>query len=613
MAKADLTQKLAHLPRRSGVYIMKDGRGRILYVGKAKRLDHRVRSYFGSGEFAHPKQAALVDRVEDLETIVTDSDVEALLLEMTLIKERRPPYNIRLRDDKRYPYLKITLGEPFPKAVVTRRTPADGSRYFGPYTDAGALRRTLKTVRTLFPIRSCMGQRPGRGFQYRECLDYHIHRCAAPCIEGISREEYRQVVDRLVLFLAGKGEDVLRELRADMRQAAEGLAYERAAVLRDRIHGVERLMRRQKMLDAQERDLDVFAFARDGDRAFGVVLQVRGGTVLGKERRLLRGSADWKDADLLAAFLTQFYHDRETIPREVLVPLAPADEETIAQWLESRWGRAVAVHVPRRGRFAGLVRLAEENARLDLEEARGTREQGGVDRAVYALQKAIDLAVPPVHIEGFDVSNLQASHPVASLVVFMNGKPHKSGYRRYRMRHPDAPDDFAMMSEVVGRRAARIVSGEFPVPDLILIDGGKGQVGAALTALEQEGLDGVPVVGLAKREEEIVIPGRAEPLRLARTHEGLKLLIRVRDEAHRFAVTFHRARRGRDAMASALEALPGVGPKRRQRLLAAFGDQASLERATVEQLAEVPGIGLKAARVIYERLHAAPELNGDAA
>jgi excinuclease ABC subunit C len=594
-----LTEKLARLPRRPGVYLMKDRSGKILYVGKAKRLDHRVRSHFGAGAADHPKQSALLARVRDVETIVTDSDVEALLLEMTLIKEKRPAYNIRLRDDKRYPYLKITLGEDYPKALITRRTPRDGSRYFGPFTDAGALRRTMKMVRTIFPIRSCMGDRPGRGYRYRECLDYHIHRCAAPCIDKIDRAAYRGVVDRLVLFLSGKGETVLATLREEMEAASRNLEFERAAMVRDRIRGVERLMRRQKVLDSQERDLDVFAFARDEDVAYGVVLQVRAGTVLGKENRRLRGIGGSSDPEIMGAFVSQYYRDRESTPREVLAAVAPADGDLLGAWLSGKSGSKIAVRVPKRGRFAGLARMAEENARLVLTEARG---ESALDPAVYSLQRTLGLASPPSHIEGFDISNIQSAHPVASVVVFRNGRPQKSAYRRYRMRSVEAPNDFAMMAEVVGRRASRIVAGEFPAPGLLLIDGGAGQVSAALTALEQEGLDDVPVVGLAKREEEIVLPGRKRPLRLPRNDPGLRLLMRIRDEAHRFAVAFHRAQRGKASLASPLDTIPGIGPKRRGMLLDAFGGIEALERATVEEIAAVPGIGLGVAQDILEHL-----------
>jgi len=600
-----LEQKLAHLPKRSGVYLMKDAKGSILYVGKAIRLDHRVRSYFGSGGRNHPKQAALVARVRDIETIVTDSEMEALLLEMTLIKEKRPPFNIRLKDDKRFPYLKITLGEPYPKAIITRRTPADGSRYFGPYTDAGALRRTLKMARTIFPIRSCMGRRPGRGPRYRECLDYHIRRCGGPCIEAVSREEYGHLVERLCLFLSGRGEDVVATLEREMTAASERLDYERAGRYRDRIRGVERLMGRQKMLAARERDLDVFAFSRDGDRAFGTVLQVRGGNVLGKETRRLGGTGDAPAEEILAAFLTQYYRDADRIPGEIVLPTEPAGGETIRAWLREKAGRAVALRLPRRGRFAGLVRLAEENSRLDLEEARGASTRGGVEPGVYRLQQILDLPVPPVHIEGFDISNIQGTNPVASLVVFRAGQPARGSYRRFTMRYDEGPNDFAMMAEAVGRRAARIVSGEFPAPSLFLVDGGAGQVSAAVTALDQEGLGGVPIVGLAKREEEIVLPGGNAPLRLPRSDEGLKLLIRVRDEAHRFAVAFHRSRRHRETLASALDGIPGVGRQRRILLLKAFGSVEAVQRASESELARVPGIGRVVARRIREAADAA--------
>ena len=607
-----LTKDLARLPRRTGVYIMKDKAGKILYVGKAKRLDQRVRSYFNAGGTDHPKQSAFVPRIHQIETIATDGEVEALLLEMTLIKEKKPPYNIRLRDDKRFPYLKITLGEDYPKAIITRRTPRDGSRYFGPYTDAGALRRTMKMVRTIFPIRSCMGTRPGRGYQYRECLDHHIHRCAAPCIDKTTPGEYQAIVDRLVLFLSGKGEKVVDLLKKDMSEASAVLEFERAAILRDRIRGVEKLLRRQKILDAQDRDLDVFAFARDDDWAFGVVLQIRGGTVLGKESRRLKGIRSRSDSHIMSAFLAQYYRTQDSTPREILAAVEPADRALLTSWLATKGSAQLRLKVPKRGRFAGLARLAQENARLNLEAARGEHTQGGLDPAVYNLQQSLRLESPPSHIEGFDISNLQSANPVASVVVFRNGKPVKNAYRRFKMRGSEAPNDFAMMAEVVGRRAARIAAGEFPVPDLLMIDGGKGQVGAAVTALEQEGLSQIPVVGLAKREELLVIPGQKQELRLGRRDEGLKLLIRVRDEAHRFAVSFHRSQRAKQSMNSRLDYIPGVGEARKLRLMDAFGGMAGLEKASLEELAAVPGIGLRVAQDVYERLQRPEESAGAA-
>ncbi|NNF06605.1 MAG: excinuclease ABC subunit UvrC, partial [Candidatus Eisenbacteria bacterium] len=526
-------EKLSHLPRRSGVYLMKDAKGKVLYVGKANRLDARVRSYFNATGQVHPKQAALVERIADIDTIITDSEVEALLLEMTLIKEKRPPYNIRLKDDKRFPYLKITLGEEYPKAIITRRTPEDGSRYFGPYTDAGALRRTLKMARSLLPIRSCMGTRPGRGPRYKECLDYHIHRCAAPCIDKVTPAEYREIVDRLCQFLSGQEDTVVKSIKEEMEVAAGAMEYERAARLRDRLQGIQRLMRRQKMLTSTGRDTDVLGLSRDEDVAYATVLQVRGGKVLGKESRKIRGTAGESDTSVLAAFITQYYQAADIIPNDIVVPFLPEGTEAIEIWLSERAQRKLQLKAAKRGRLSGLLRLAEDNSRLDLEEARGASTRGGLDPAVYALQKELNLSSPPAHIEGFDISNIQGSEPVASLVVFVNGKPARGSYRKFKMRHEEGPNDFAMMAEVVGRRARRIVRGEFSTPDLFLIDGGLGQVNAALTALEQEGLSDVAVVGLQKREEEIVIPGREDVLRLSKKDPALKLLIRVRDEAHR--------------------------------------------------------------------------------
>ena len=595
-----LAHKLAHLPKRPGVYLMKDHRGKVLYVGKASRLDHRVRSYF-TGAPEHPKVAAMVAKVEDFETIVTDSDVEALLLEMTLIKEKRPAYNIRLRDDKRFPFLQITLTEDFPKAVVTRRTPADGSKYFGPYTDAGALRRTLKTLRTVFPIRSCMGTRPGRGPRYKECLDFHIKRCAAPCIDKVSQDDYRTLVDEMCSFLEGREEKVLDRLQIQMTEASRELQFEKAAVLRDRIQAVQRMMRRQKMLDTGERDMDVLAVARDEGTAYGTVLEVRGGKVLGKEKRKLTGTQGESDADVMSAFIAQYYMSSETIPGEVATRTAPSHPDLLADWLSRKGGRKVRVSTPQRGRLAGLARLSEENSRLDLEEARGQSTEGGVEPSVYALQKVLGLNVPPMHILGFDISNIQGAQPVASIVVFQNGKAARSSYRRLKIRTVQGANDFAMMAEAVGRRAARIVSGEFAEPDLFLIDGGLGQVGAAATALEQEGLGHIPVIGLAKRFEEIHRPGR-EPLRLPHSHPGLRLLIQVRNESHRVAVTYHRTRRKKETLGSELDGIKGIGHHRKVLLLKAFGSLDAVRKATPQDLASVPGIGPRVAEQIVAGL-----------
>ncbi|MDZ4805689.1 MAG: excinuclease ABC subunit UvrC [Candidatus Eisenbacteria bacterium] len=597
---SELRRKLGSIPRRPGVYLMKDRTGRIIYVGKAKRLDLRLRSHF-SGASDHPKQIAMIHKTVDLDVIATDTEVDALILEMTLIKEKRPVYNINLKDDKRFPFVKVTMQEEFPQIVLTRRVKADGARYFGPYTDVGALRQSLRNLRTIFPLRSCPGDRPGRGPGRRECLDYYIHRCLAPCIKPELAAEYRAAAEAFCLFLSGGAEAVIARLKADMDSHAGRLEFEAATRRRDQIRLIERMQRRQRMVDVQQRDTDLMAFTRSGDLAFGVVLQIRDGRVIGKERRTLKGVAHTEDAEVMAAFLLQHYDRAELLPAQVAVSTKPIDESLIRDWMTRRAGHHVTLMVPKKGPLAHLVRLALSNARLDMEGAQGIRTGKELPAGLYELQILLDLEAPPVRIECFDISNIQGTHPVASLVMMIAGRLSRADYRRYRMATP-GPDDFAMMREVVGRRARRVVLGEFESPDLILIDGGVGQVNAAREALASEGLGHLPVIGLAKRQEEIIVPGQSTPIRLPRNHEALKLLIQLRDEAHRFAVTYHRSRRGKAALRSRLEGIPGIGAERRLALLSHFGSVDAMRVATAADLARVPGMGPATVRRLLEAL-----------
>ena len=599
---SELRRKLGTIPRRPGVYLLKDRTGRIIYVGKAKRLDLRLKSHF-SGTSDHPKQVAMIRKTVDLDVIATESEVDALVLEMTLIKEKRPVYNINLKDDKRFPFVMVTMQEPFPRIELTRRVRDDGARYFGPYTDVGALRQSLRNLRTIFPLRSCPGDRPGRGPGRRECLDYSIHRCRAPCIKPDVAAEYRAAADAFCLFLSGGAEAVIARLRLDMEAHAERLEFEAATRRRDQIRLIERMQRRQRMVDVQQRDTDLVAFTRSGDLASGVVLQVRAGRVIGKERRTLKGTAHTEDAEVMSAFLLQHYDRADSLPAQVALSLAPTDESLIRDWMVRKAGHAVKLVVPRRGPLANLVRLAQSNARLDMEGARGIRTGKELPVGLYELQTLLDLEAPPIRIECFDISNIQGTHPVASMVMMIAGHPSRADYRRYRMTTP-GPDDFAMMREVVGRRARRVAAGEFEPPDLVLIDGGVGQVGAARAALAAEGLGHLPVIGLAKRQEEIIVPGQASPIRLPRNHEALKLLIQLRDEAHRFAVTYHRNRRGKAALRSRLEGIPGIGAERRLALLQHFGSVDAMRLATAADLARVPGMGPATVRRLLEALDA---------
>lgn len=597
---SELRRKLGTIPQRPGVYLMKDRAGRIIYVGKAKRLDLRLKSHF-SGASDHPKQLAMIRKTVDLDVIATETEVDALILEMTLIKEKRPIYNINLKDDKRFPFVKVTMQEAFPRIELTRRIKKDGARYFGPYTDVGALRHSLRTLRTIFPLRSCPGDHPGRGPERRECLDYYIHRCLAPCIKPELAAEYRNAAEAFCLFLTGGAEAVVTRLQSEMEAHAERLEFEAATKRRDQIRMIERMQRRQKMVDVQQRDTDLVAFTRAGDLAYGVVMQVRAGQVIGKERRTLKGAAHTDDGEVMAAFLLQHYDRVELLPAQVAVSLTPADESLIRDWMTRRAGHAVKLVVPRKGPLAGLVRLALSNARLDMEGARGIRTGKELPVGLYELQTLLDLEAPPVRIECFDISNIQGTHPVASMVMMIAGRPSRADYRRYRMT-TIGPDDFAMMREVVGRRARRVVAGEFEPPDLILIDGGVGQVSAARAALAEEGLGHLPVIGLAKRQEEIIVPGQSIPIRLPRNHEALKLLIQLRDEAHRFAVTYHRQRRGTAALRSRLEGIPGIGAERRLALLQHFGSVDAMRLASPADLARVPGMGPATVRRLLEAL-----------
>ncbi|MEW5762355.1 MAG: excinuclease ABC subunit UvrC [Bacillota bacterium] len=594
----DLSKRAARLPDRPGVYLFKDERGRVLYVGKAKSLQKRVRTYF---QRAQPtKVMAMLERARDLDFIVTDSEIEALILECNLIKEHRPRYNVVLKDDKNYPYIKITVNEEFPRVLITRRQLKDGARYFGPYTRAGAVHETLRLLKKLFPFRSCTRQ---RFTNRRPCLNFHIKRCMAPCTGQVDPETYAAVIREVCLFLEGRHEELVKDLKARMQEAAARLEFERAAQLRDQIQAIGQVVARQKIVSTRLEDRDVVALARRGDTGQAVVFQVRRGKLVAEESFALQGAAGRSAEEVLAAFVKQYYGRASFIPPEVLLNLPLGEEqELIAAWLAAVRGGKVRLLVPRRGQKRELVGMAEQNASLLLEEeaARETREE----EALQELARALGLPAPPRRIEGFDVSNLQGREAVASMVVFEGGRPQPDAYRRFRVRSP-GPDDYAALEEVVGRRFARAGDAAFgPLPDLVLIDGGKGQLNAALKGMEAAACAGIPVVALAKEEELVFAPGRAEPLRLPRDAAALHLLQRVRDEAHRFAVTYHRAARTRKALGSLLEEVEGIGPARRRALLKAFGSLAAVKEASVEELARVPGMNRKAAEAVHRFLNA---------
>lgn len=593
-----LERKLATLPDRPGVYLWKDAAGDVLYVGKANSLRQRVRSYFTADHEHSPKHRLLVKLIADVETIVVPSEPGALLLENNLIKEYQPRFNIRLRDDKSYPSIAVTLGEPFPRVLVVRRLNIPGARYFGPYTDVAVLRRTLQVIRRIFTVRSCHYDLPDDAPD-RPCLDYHIRRCLAPCVGYQSEGDYRRMMDDVVAFLEGKTVEVRTRLRERMDQAASKLEFERAAEIRNALQWLDQLERPQVVEKVGGRDADVIGFARDGDDAAGVVLRVREGKVVGREQRFLHNLAEEPDQAVLSAFLVRYYLPLEDRAAETLLPFAPADFEELAALLpDTAWA------VPQRGPRARIVTLADQNARHLLEslliESFVTDERA--DDPVYALGRDLGLTVVPRAIACIDISTNQGKDTVGSLVWFETGRPKKSEYRRFKIQGEGQQDDFAAIREVVSRFVRRRQDDQKPLPDLFVIDGGKGQLAAAVEALQAQGVGSANLIGLAKREEEVFLPGRSESLLLPRRASSLKLLQRVRDEAHRFAISYSRARRTRRTVTSRLLDIPGVGPQRRRALLEKFGSLAGVRLATPEEISALPGFSAKLADRVLEHL-----------
>ncbi len=594
-----IARKLAALPDQSGVYLWKSSAGEVLYVGKAKSLRNRVPSYFGPDAADNPMHAALVRQIADLETIIVPNEAQALLLENNLIKEHSPRFNVLLRDDKSYPRIAVTVGEPFPRVLVVRRVNLEGARYFGPYTDVYTLRNTLKIIRRIFTVRSCHYALP-EDHPDRPCLDYHIERCRAPCVGYQSQEDYGRMIDDVLLFLEGKTVDVRQRLRERMQHASTGLDFERAAQLRDAIRWLEQLEQPQTVELVGGGDADAIGFARDGDDACGVILRVRGGRVIAREHRFLEHAEHEPEGAILSAFLVRYYLPLEARAASVLLPFVPTDLEAVQQL-----ALGVAWHVPQRGTNAKLVELADQNARHLLEslliESFDIEERAA--DPVYALGRDLGLAEVPRSFVCIDISTNQGRDTVGALVWFEAGRPRKADYRRFKIRGPGQQDDFAAVHEVVTRFLQRRLQEDKPLPDLVVIDGGKGQLGAALDAARALGQEALPIVSLAKREEEIFLPGRPESLRLSRRSSSLRLLQRARDEAHRFAVSYSRRRRTQRTIASELLTIPGIGPRRRRSLLERFGSLAGVKTASSAEIAALPGFSTTLAERILETLN----------
>ena len=598
-------EKLKLLPENPGVYIMKDAAGKIIYVGKAVVLKNRVRQYFQSSRNHTPKVRAMVAKVADFEFIMTASEVEALILECNLIKKHRPRYNISLKDDKSYPYVKVTLQDDFPRVFLTHHIRKDGARYFGPYTNVTAVHESLKLLRRLFPLRNC------KTLQDRPCLEYHIKRCLAPCAGKISKEEYGAMIRSVLMFLEGRTVDVEKELEYRMKKAAEAYHFELAARLRDQLAAVKKVAEKQNIVTGAG-DQDAIGMARS---EIGVCVQVffiRSGKMIGREHFLLQGSEDESDEALLAAFLQQYYHRATFIPREILLPMDLAEVSLLETWLAEKKGAKVQLLVPQRGTKHDIVAMAASNAEkfLSDEAARIRQANAQTLGAVEELGRYLGLKNPPNRMECFDISHIQGSETVASMVVFEGGLPKKSDYRRFKINSTEGkPDDFLSMREVTQRRYGDLPESE--LPDLIVIDGGKGQLSSALEIIRGAGHKDVPVVGLAKQFELVFREGESEPVVLPRHSQALYLIERIRDEAHRFAITYHRKLRGKRNLVSILDHIVGIGPARRKALWSAFGSIAKIKAASVEELAAVSGMNQPAAEAVYHFFAAQREWKGE--
>ncbi len=633
LANGPMRERLGSVPARPGVYLFKNASSQFIYVGKAANLRNRLRSYFGTPFGLAPKIRRMVQQARDFEFVVTHSESEALILENTLIKRHRPPFNTRLRDDKTYPYIKIDPSEEFPQVYFTRRVQNDGARYFGPFASAGSVRKTLALLKKLFPYRSCTKNITGT--DARPCLEYYIHRCVAPCVGYADRDNYMEVIEQVLMFLDGKTTDVLRQLNHRMHEAAEKLEFERAARLRDQVQAIQRVGEDQKVVSLRNQDTDVIAMAQERNEAWVEAFFIRNGKLVGRDHFIMDGVQDEEEGRVLGTFIQQFYDRASYVPPTILMQ-HPADETPLlTEWLTGRRGTNVQLQVPVRGEKRRLVAMVAENASQGLSMSRAQRlaGQGALDSAMAEVQEALSLPRLPKRIECYDISHVQGSDTVGSMVVFQNGAPRKEHYRRFKVKTVEGPDDFESMREVLRRRFARMAASlptednaedavdssvenaeqlpEAPdgkawenVPDLVLIDGGKGQLSAVHGVFLEMGLstDVVPLASLAKREEEIFVPHSPEPTMLPRNSQGLFLVQRVRDEAHRFAVTYHQRLRSKRQTRSGLDTVHGIGPKRRRMLMQRFGSVAAIREATLEELSAVPGMTRALAQNVKDEL-----------
>ena len=609
---------LATLPDKPGCYLMKDEDGTIIYVGKAINLKNRVRSYFQQSSDHTYKTRQMVRKIRDIEWIVVASELEALILEMNLIKLHRPFYNVRLKDDKRYPYIKVHWADPFPKLSVTRNMINDGSRYFGPYTSVWAVHQTLDILRKIFPYLTCAREITGR--DERACLYYDIKLCSAPCIGAVNKEEYRQMIDDLCRFLEGRTDPITNRLKESMAKASDNLDYEKAAVYRDQIQAIEKVVERQKIISDDRQDSDVIAMARSKGEACVQVFFIRSGKLIGREYFILEGTEAEENSEILEEFIKQFYSQAAHIPNKVMLPEEVEEARIIKEWLNTRrGGEKVQLTVPKRGQGKELVQMAAVNARETLKslEIRWKADKDRQHQALSEIQAVLGMSEPPNRIECYDISNTQGTASVGSMVVFEQGIPAKKNYRRFNIRTVNQPNDFASMREVLKRRFSRYITeqqekdqpgykpdlGFSMLPDLLIVDGGKGQLRQAIDVIEEFGLQGqFAIVGQAKQEEELFLPGRSDSVRLDDHSQGFYLVQRIRDEAHRFAITAHRNQRGKIGLVSRLDAIPGVGPARRKELINRFGSIDGILAASIEEISQIKGVSAEMAQAIKTQL-----------
>jgi len=602
-----MQDKLNNIPARPGCYLFKDSKDTIIYVGKASVLRSRVRSYFQKSRSQHPKLLALVKSIADLEWIVTDSEVEALILENNLIKEYQPRYNIDLKDDKSFPYIRITK-ENFPQVFMTRKLVRDGSEYFGPYTQVKNVRYILKTLKLIFQIRSCkhnLTDEVVKKGKVQLCLDYYIGKCKGSCQGLQSKQDYANIIDRVRCFLKGRTDGLVKELQSEMEQFSEKMEFEEAAKVRDRLTALENYRNSQKVMQKDFKDRDLFAVSKEDNDACALVFKIREGKIIARQHFYIR-QVEWQGiAEITESFVNRYYSSNDDIPKEILLPAAIENRTVVEEWLGGKLNQKLNIIVPKIGEKKKLMQMAEKNARYLLEDLKLQRRKAAdyVPHVVKALQRDLSLKKEPRRMECFDISNIQGTDPVASMVCFVNGKPKKSEYRRFKIQVKDTPDDFAMMHEAMTRRYKRLLNEKKDLPDLIIVDGGKGQLSSALKSLMELGIKNQQIIGLAKRLDEVFMPGIGDAQMLPHTSSSLKLLQQIRDEAHRFAVTFHRQRRSKRTLTSELDKIEGIGQKRRNQLLKALGSVKKIKEASAAELAEKAGIPENAAKKVYDYFH----------